>query len=136
MGDELQTLDNKQAYVNDELHTFDVHVSSSVLKLVNELGSVATKELIDSFIETYQSFFLDVEFSLNQQSFDKLENYAHSLKSNALYFGLTELHSFAAKLEVYASTNDADNIIALVNRFSMSLPRGLKRLEQFSAKLT
>lgn len=119
-----------------ESYNLNMQIRSRNLQIVNELGSDAALELVECFLETYRSFFLEVEYHLEQKDFNKLHNLGHSLKSNSLYFGLDELNSLAARLEVSALSKNEDDIHFLVDKFAMALPRGLEQLEKISEQLT
>ncbi len=68
-------------------------------------GEDFINELIDTFLEDAPKMIEEIKSALNANNADSFRRAAHSMKSNALTFGATQLAGLAKELEMLGKEN-------------------------------
>jgi HPt (histidine-containing phosphotransfer) domain-containing protein len=71
-------------------------------------GTDFINELIDAFLEDAPNMIRNIRTALETKDTESFRRNAHSLKSNALTFGATELGALARELEFMGKENNLD----------------------------
>lgn len=71
-------------------------------------GADFINELIDAFLDDAPKMIKEMEIALAARDPESFRRNAHSLKSNAITFGATELAGVAKELEVMARENNLE----------------------------
>jgi HPt (histidine-containing phosphotransfer) domain-containing protein len=93
-------------------------------------GADFINELIDAFLEDAPKMLQSMQTALHTNDVESFRRNAHSLKSNALTFGATELGTRARELEFMAKENNLEvgNRLELLNESLEKVAEELKGL--------
>jgi histidine phosphotransfer protein HptB len=93
-------------------------------------GADFINELIDAFIDDAPNMISQMQTALVIKDVESFRRNAHSLKSNAITFGATELATLAKELELMARENNLDigNRLEILNEAFGKVANELKEL--------
>jgi histidine phosphotransfer protein HptB len=97
-------------------------------ELQDTAGADFVVELVDTFLQEAPPMLAELRAALDTQSLDRFRRTAHSLKSNAMTFGASELAALARDLETGGLPADA----APVDRLQAEYDRAAAALKELA----
>ncbi len=88
------------------------------------------KELIEIFLEQIPSFILNIKSFFNKNDLVNLAKEAHTAKSSALIFGLTNTGELLKEIQLQAEEKKTENLSELVGRVVLELSDAEKQLQK------
>ena len=104
-----------QTMAEDIINEFE-EVATTLANLRSEIGSEATNELIQDFIEGTPERMNEMQTALSLDSMTDLRRIAHSYKSVCQIYGLTLMSSLCAKLEMQALSDNKEEAQLLIDQ--------------------
>jgi CheY-like chemotaxis protein len=104
-----------QTMAEDIINEFE-EVATTLANLRSEIGSEATNELIQDFIEGTPERMNEMQTALSLDSMTDLRRIAHSYKAVCQIYGLTLMSSLCAKLEMQALSDNKEEAQLLIDQ--------------------
>jgi HPt (histidine-containing phosphotransfer) domain-containing protein len=89
------------------------------------------KELIGIFLEQIPVFIHNMKKFLDNNKFEKLAREAHTAKSSALIFGMTNSGRLLKEIELLAESHKTTEILPALEEVEMELMQAKTELENF-----
>ena len=104
-----------QTMAEEIINEFE-EVTTTLDNLRREIGSEATNELVQDFMQSTPERMVEMQSALKSNSMTDLRRIAHSYKSVCQIYGLILMSSLCAKLELQAISNNKEKAQQLIRQ--------------------